>query len=150
MRRVLLLVVPLLALIVPSSAGAQQQDVAWWLAGYSATHWTADTDAGLHLVADRCITSCSDTAVVVDWWLPGFCRLVGLSEGDGAGTPLTLRLASSDPYRSCIPDGMAWSDGWNDDGFRWEHPWFVDVREQWVFPRDSSWPWSRGAVVRIW
>lgn len=150
MRRVLSLVVPLLALIVPSSAGAQAQDVAWWLGGYSAVHATLDMVDGTHLVIDRCMSSCSDTAVVVDWWLPAFCTLSGVSEGDGAGTPLTLRLVSWDPYRSCVPHGMAWSDGWNDEGFAWNHPWFVDSREQWAFPRDNAWPWSRGTVVRIW
>lgn len=150
MRRVLLLAALLLVLVVPGSAGAQAQDVGWWLAGYSATHWTMDLADGTHIVVDRCQTSCADTAGIINWWLPAQCQIVGLAEGDGVGTPLTIRLASSDPYRSCIPGGMAWSDGWNDDGFRWEHPWYVDAREQWVFPRDSSWPWSRGTVVRVW
>lgn len=150
MRRVLLLVAPLLAFIVPARAGAQQQDIGWYVAGFGATHWTVDLDEGMHIVIDRCQTSCADTLGIVNWWLPGFCRIVGLAAGDGAGEPLTVRLASYDPYRSCIPADMAWSDGWNDDGFMWEHPWYVDAREQWVFPRDSAWPWSRGTVVRIW
>jgi hypothetical protein len=150
MRRVLLLVAPLLAFIVPARAGAQAQDIGWYLAGFSATHWTADLDEGLHIVVDRCQTSCADTVGVINWWLPANCRIVGLTAGDGAGEPLTVRLGSYDPYRSCLPGDMAWSDGWNSDGFAWGHEWYVDRREQWVFPRDSAWPWSRGTVVRIW
>lgn len=150
MRRVPLLVAPLLAFLMPAEAGAQAQDVGWWLAGYSATHWTFDGEWGTHFVADRCQLTCADTLTIVDWWLPANCSLSRVDQGDGQGTPLTVWLTSSDPYRSCIPDGMAWSDGWNDDGFAYVHPWYVDARELWVFPRDSSWPWSRGTVVRVW
>lgn len=139
-----------LSIAVPAAAGAQQQDVGWWLAGYSATHWTVDWTDGTHFVADRCQTSCSDTTPVVDWWLPSYCLISSVSEGDGAGNPLTVRLQSSNPYRACLPSGSAWSDGWAVEGSSWVHPWYGRIDEQWVFPRDQTWPWSRGSVVRIW
>ena len=40
------------------------------------------------------------------------CALFEITKEDFA-----RRLQSADPYRSCVPSGMAWSDGWNDDGF---------------------------------
>ena len=150
MRRVLFLLAALVALLVPAPAGAQAQDIGWVLGGYSAVHLTIDYADGVHIVADRCQTSCADTLVVANWWLPVFCTWAGMSSGDGAGEPLTIRLQSADPFRSCVPSGMAWSDGWNTEGYAYGHAWYTDVREQWVFPRDSSWPWSRGTIVRIW
>ena len=76
---------------------------------------------------------------VAGMWFDEWCELA-VEAGDTAGTPLRVRFRSVNPAGACAPGAGV---------YPWVDPWYATATEGYVFPRNASDPWSRGAVVEI-